>query len=107
MDVQSIRRMAHLELAAQCARYPESGVWGEHRRYLDVAAAWPMWEAACRDRPTWMLRAQGDSVIVMARRPGADLVVVPSGPPAEAIQRAFLLSRAASEAPPRRPPAVS
>ncbi|MFG0285407.1 MAG: hypothetical protein ACF8R7_13400 [Phycisphaerales bacterium JB039] len=95
MDPQSIRRMTQLELAAHCARYPESHIWGDHRRYLDVAAAWPMWEAACHDRPTWVLRAQGDSVIVLARRPGADLVVVPSGAPAEAIQRAFLLSRIA------------
>ena len=93
MDRQTIAGMTRPELEANCARFPEAQVWGDQRRFMDLATAWPLWEATCRVRPTWMLRANNESVLIIARRPGGDLVVVPSGPPAEAIQRAFLMSR--------------
>lgn len=86
-------RMAHDEVELHCARNPLPSNPAAQRRCLELVEVWPLWEATCRERPTWMLRAQNQGVLIVARRSGGDLVVVPSGSPADAMRRAFLMTR--------------
>src|SRR5690606_6518411 len=88
MDRKTVMRMTGADLERHCASHPVRRDEVVHRRCMDLTEAWPLWEAACRVRPTWMLRANNEGVLILARRPGGDLIVVPSGAPAEAIRRA-------------------
>jgi hypothetical protein len=64
---------------------------------VDLAAAWPLWEEACRLRVGLAMgMCHGRCVIVrIVRRDGlgaVERVVVPSGQPADAIRRAWLIA---------------
>lgn len=65
---------------------------------IDLAGAWPMWEAACRlKRGYSMHMSHGRCVIVETFSNGkgglSEWIVVPTGAPGDAIRRAWLLAQ--------------
>ena len=81
------------ELRKECARCPEHGEVLRASKYLALASVWPLWEAACKEKPSWALSANQDNCVIFAVEHGGTRIIVPSGNPADAIRRAFLLSQ--------------
>ena len=93
MTRDRIQGMTSDELRNECARRPEYGAVLGVQKYLALAAVWPLWEATCKHRPSWALSAsQGGVVIADYGTGGEQRIIVPSGNPADAIRRAFLLA---------------
>ena len=62
------------------------------QKYLALAAVWPLWEATCKLKPSWSLAVCHGGVVISDYSGGEQRIVVPSGNPADAIRRAYLLA---------------
>ncbi|MCG8406731.1 MAG: hypothetical protein MI923_16165 [Phycisphaerales bacterium] len=92
MNYDQIMSMSADELEEECRKVPENGEVQIAEKYLRLAEVWPLWEAACKIKTGFALTVSNGRCVIIERHGGRELVVVPSGEPAEAIRRAFLLA---------------
>ncbi len=85
-------RLTSEELRVACARTTAYGEVLHASKYLALASVWPLWEVACKNEPSWALSARNGGCVMFAVEHGGTRIIVPSGRPADAIRRAFLLS---------------
>ncbi len=81
------------DLVRECQKHPEYASVRPLREAMDLAASWPLFEAACiRDRGLAITMINGHARIV--RITGEHQIVVASATtPGEAVRRAFLGGR--------------
>ena len=92
MTRADILHLTSEELREACARSTAYGEVLHASKYLALASVWPLWEAACKQEPSWALSARDGGCVIFAVENGGTRIVVPSGRPADVIRRAFLLS---------------
>ena len=80
------------ELREACARSTAYSEVLRASKYLALASVWPLWEAACKQEPSWALSARDGGCVIFAVEDCGTRIIVPSGRPADAIRRAFLMA---------------
>ena len=92
MTRDQIMSMSVEQLEEECSKVRERGEVLVAKKYLDLAAVWPLWEAARSIKTGWALTVDSGRCVIIERHGNQEWIVVPSGEPAEAIRRAFLLA---------------